>query len=373
MKHSRALITSLIAVSVGLMGCAGTTPSASAPPSANGAASAEPSAAPSVDAFAAIADAAKAEGQVISYGMSDDWVNFGTMWKTVSATYGIQHTDTDMTSAEEISHLLAEKDAPVMDVADIGFDFVSKVVDNNLALPYKNRNWDSIPENFKDPQGQWAVAYWGAISFLVNTDLVKNPPKSWADLLKPEYKDQVCSRDPRTSTYATGAVLAAAYARGGGENNVQPGLDWFKQLRDNGNLRQGVVLNVAAVQKGECPISLVYDFDGFAKRDSTGLPLQVIIPSEGTVGMLFAEYINKVAPHQNAAKVTNDFLFSDAGQILLATGYAHPSRNVTLPPDVAAKLLPKSDYANLHFPTSLSSFSAAVKNIVNGWNLIVGP
>ena len=58
---------------------------------------------------------------------------------------------------------------------------------------------------------------------------------------------------------------------------------------------------------------------------------------------------------------------------LLATGYAHPSRKVTLPPDVAAKLLPEADYANLHFPTSLSSFSAAVKNIVVGWNLIVGP
>ena len=65
----------------------------------------------------------------------------------------------------------------------------------------------------------------------------------------------VCSRDPRVSTYATASVLAAAYAHGGGENNVQPGLDFFKQLRDSGNLRQGVVLNVAAVQKGEAPIS----------------------------------------------------------------------------------------------------------------------
>jgi len=187
------------------------------------------------------------------------------------------------------------------------------------------------------------------------------------------HHDQVCSRDPRVSTYATGSVLAAAYARGGGESNVQPGLDLFKQLRDNGNLRQGVVLNVAAVQKGECPISLVYDFDGFAKRDATGLPLKVIIPSDGTVGMLFAEYISKVAPDPNAAKVTNDFLFSDEGQVLLATGYAHPARDVTLPAAVAAKLLPTSAYTNLHYPSNLESFSAAVKSIVDGWNKIVGP
>ena len=151
----------------------------------------------------------------------------------------------------------------------------------------------------------------------------------------------VCSRDPRVSTYATAAVLAAAYANGGGEGNVQPGLDWFKKLRDTGNLRKGVVLNVAAVQKGECPISLVYDFDGFAKRDATGLPLKVIIPKDGTVGMLFAQYINAVAPHPNAAKVAIDFFFSDEGQVMLAQGYAHPSRKVTLPADVACEDAPR--------------------------------
>ena len=96
-------------------------------------------------------------------------------------------------------------------------------------------------------------------------------------------------------------------------------------------------------------------------------------PSDATVGMLFAEYINKVAPHPNAARATNDFLFSDEGQVLLATGYAHPARDVALPADVAAKLLPESAYANLHFPSNLASFSAAVKNIVDGWNTIVGP
>jgi len=97
---------------------------------------------------------------------------------------------------------------------------------------------------------------------LVNKDLVPNIPKTWDDLLKPEYLDKICSRDPRVSTYATGSVLAAAYAHGGGEDNVQPGLDFFKQLRDSKNWREGVVLNVASVQKGECPISIVYDFDG---------------------------------------------------------------------------------------------------------------
>jgi len=317
--------------------------------------------------------AAQKEGQVISYGMSDDWVNLGNIWKTIEKNYNITHSDTDMTSAEQITRLLAEKNAPVMDVADIGYDSLGKLLENNLAMEYRNPYWEKIPENFKDPQGRWAVAYWGAISFLVNKDKVTNIPQTWDDLLKPEYKDMVCSRDPRTSTYATGSVLAAAYAHGGGEDNVQPGLDFFKQLRDSKNWREGVVLNVASVQKGECPIAIVYDFDGFNKRDATGLPLEVVIPQDGTVGMLFAEYISVVAPHPNAAKLANGFLFSDEGQVMLATGYAHPGRSdVKLPAEVAAKLLPESAYPKLHFPTSLDSFSKAVKNIVDGWNKIVG-
>jgi putative spermidine/putrescine transport system substrate-binding protein len=314
---------------------------------------------------------ALAEGQIVSYGMTDDWVNLGAIWQTIEDRYGVVHTDTDMTSAEQITLLLAEQNAPVADVADIGFDFVGQLIDNNLAMSYYNTSWDNIPDNFKDPEGRWVVAYWGAISFLVNTDLVENPPQTWNDLLKPEYLDKVCSRDPSKSTYATGSVLAAAYAHGGSESNVQPGLDFFKQLRDSGNWRQGVVLNVSSVQKGECPISIVYDFDGFAKRDATGLPLQVIIPQDATVGMLFAEYISIVAPHPNAAKLEQDFLMSDEGQIMLAQGYAHPARSdVVLPADVAAKLLPESAYGNLHFPTSFDSFQQAMRNIVDGWTAI---
>jgi putative spermidine/putrescine transport system substrate-binding protein len=358
MKKSLLIFTSLLMIASMLISCA---------PAAK---PADTNAPVTMDALMANA---KKEGQVISYGMSDDWVNLGNIWKTVETKYGITHTDTDMTSAEQVTRLLAEKNAPVMDVADIGYDSLGKLLDNNLAMEYRNTNWDKIPENFKDPNGRWAVAYWGAISFLVNKDKVTNLPQTWDDLLKPEYKDMVCSRDPRTSSYATGSVLAAAYAHGGGESNVQPGLDFFQKLRDSKNWREGVVLNVASVQKGECPISIVYDFDGFNKRDATGLPLEVIIPKDGTVGMLFAEYISAVAPHPNAAKLANDFLFTDEGQTLLATGYAHPGRSdVKLPADVAAKLLPTSAYPKLYYPTSLANFSAAIKNIVDGWNKIVG-
>jgi putative spermidine/putrescine transport system substrate-binding protein len=371
MKKLVTFAALLMLLAVQLSSCAPAPTPTQAPPPPTAVPPTEVPPAPTEDPEALKIAGAAAEGQIVSYGMTDDWVNLGAIWKEIETRYSVVHTDTDMTSGEQITRLLAEKDAPVMDVADIGFDFVKPLIDNNLAMEYKNTSWDKIPDNFKDANGRWVVAYWGAISFLVNPALVPNAPHTWDDLLKPEYLDQVCSRDPDKSTYATGSVLAAAYAHGGGEENVQPGLDFFKQLRDSGNWRQGVVLNVASVQKGECPISIVYDFNGFAKRNDTGLPLEVIIPSDATVGMLFAEYISAVAPHPNAAKLEQDFLLSDEGQIMLAQGYAHPARSdVVLPADAVAKLLPESAYGNLHFPVSFDSFAAAMQNIVTGWTAI---
>ena len=50
--------------------------------------------------------------------------------------------------------------------------------------------------------------------------------------------------------------------------------------------------------------------------------------------------------HPNAAKLTREYIFSDAGQINLAKGHARPIRaeHLKLPADVQAKLLPNEQY-----------------------------
>ena len=50
-----------------------------------------------------ILEKAKAEGQINSVGMPDDWANWRGSWAAVSEKYGLTHEDTDMSSAEELS------------------------------------------------------------------------------------------------------------------------------------------------------------------------------------------------------------------------------------------------------------------------------
>ena len=135
-----------------------------------------------------------------------------------------------------------------------------------LFEPYKVSTWDTIPDSAKDANGNWYGDYYGVLSFETNTDVVKNVPKDWADLLKDEYKGQVAlSGDPTQSNQAISAVWAAALANGGSLDNVQPGLDFFKQLNDKGNFVP-VIAGASTVASGETPIRITWTYNGLARQ-----------------------------------------------------------------------------------------------------------
>ena len=361
---------------LGLSACAPaatptTAPVIQAPPTSVPATSVPPTVAPTMDPMVALETAAKAEGTIVSYGLPDDWVNYGGLFAGFTAKYGIAHQDTDMDSGTIISTLLAEKSAPVADTTDLGLGFAKLVEDDGLSQPYMNANWAEIPDYAKDAQGRWSAAYWGAMAFLVNADKVTTVPQTWEDLLKPEYVGTVCMKDPRSSATAQMVVLASAFAHGGDETNVQPGLDFFKKMIDGGVLN-GVSPSSANIQKGECPITLQWDFDALSnKYGNPNMNLQVVIPTDGTVAGMYIQFVTAGAPHANAAKLLLEYEYSDAGQLAYAQGFVHPIRtSVALPADLLAKFPPTSAYASVHFPTNYAALDAASIAIADGWALI---
>ncbi|MDX1268753.1 MAG: ABC transporter substrate-binding protein, partial [Oceanisphaera sp.] len=63
---------------------------------------------------------ARAEGKLYSVGMPDSWANWKDTWRDLGDHYGIQHQDTDMSSAQEIAKFAAEKDHATADIGDVG-------------------------------------------------------------------------------------------------------------------------------------------------------------------------------------------------------------------------------------------------------------
>ena len=170
--------------------------------------------------------------------------------------------------------------------------------------------------------------YTGTISFAVNTALVPNVPKSWADLLKPEYKGTVAISDPRNAAQGSMTVLAAALANGGDETNIQPGLNYFDELNKAGSLTS-VAPSKANVEKGEAKIAVLWDYNALPMRDdlavkSPAVPIEVVIPSDGTTQAPYCHIINKYAAHPNAAKLFREYILTDEAQILQAQKYARP-------------------------------------------------
>lgn len=290
---------------------------------------------------------AKEEGEVNSVGMPDTWANWVETWSDLKEKYGISHSDTDMSSAEEIAIFEQEKSKPTKDIGDVGQSFGPVAEEKGVTIPYKTSYWDEIPDWAKDDDGDWIVGYYGTMAFLVNEDKVKNPPKSFKDLLNGDYK--VTVGDVNAATQAQNAVLSAAYANGGDEKNIQPGIDFFKKLAEQGRLDLGDT-TVQRIESGEIEVGLFWDFNALnyvdqVKEKNPDGHFSVCIPSDGAVSSGYATIINAYAPNPHAAALAREYILSDEGQINLARGYARPIRSsVKLPPDVAEKLLPEEQY-----------------------------
>lgn len=326
----------------------------------------------SINAFAqdsniqSLVDAAQKEGAVYSIGMPDTWANWKGTWNDISKKYNIKHQDTDMSSAQEIAKFAAEKNNATADIGDVGFAFARVAVDKGVTQPYKPTTWDSIPDWAKDKEGNWALAYTGTISFISNNNLVKSPPKSWSDLLKGDYK--VTVGDVGVAAQANNAVLAAAYAMGGSESNLKPAIDFFGKLAKQGRL-SFTDPSVANLEKGEVEVAIMWDFNALNYRDQIDRErFSVSIPQDGSVISGYTTIINKFAKNPNAAKLAREYIFSDQGQINLAEGYARPIRSeVKLPKDIQAKLLPNSEYANVHPIKDFQAWEKSAGQLPRQW------
>lgn len=360
MKHGlkRALITTL-SLSLLFTGCSiGSTQTATETPTK------------SPETLEAITEAAKAEGKVISVGMPDDWANWKATWSDLLNLYGLEHSDTDMSSAEEIAKMVAEKDNPTVDIGDVGIAFGPVAVAQGVTQPYKTSYWDEIPEWAKDEEGHWMLAYTGTIAFITNTKLVSNPPKSWEDLLKGDYK--VAVGDPGKAAQATNAVLACALAKGGDESNIEPALSFFEDLAKQGRISTASP-TIANLENGEIEVAIMWDFNALNYRAQLSeSDYAVYIPKEGSVISGYTTIINKYAPHPNAAKLAREHILSDAGQINLANGFARPIRaNVKLPEDVQKKMLPSEQYANAKPIKDQKAWEQTTEKLAELWQMRV--
>jgi putative spermidine/putrescine transport system substrate-binding protein len=331
-----------------------------------------------------VIDAAVEESQVNLIALPDNWANYKGILQAFRDKYpGVNNpvANPDASSADELTAVKTLAGQPDMpDALDVSPAIAQQVADEGLWAPYKPCAWDEIPENLKDPNGNWVAAYYGIMAIGTNTTIVKDgAPKSFADLKDPKYKGQISlNGDPREAGAAFAAVMAASLANGGSFDDILPGIEYFAELKKIGNLT-GTDVTEASVISGETPIWLdwTYNYPGLAPTlVENGITWEINVPSDGVYSGYYAQGAVKDSPNPNAAQLWIDHIISDEGALGYIEGGAVPARYEAL---VAAGKVTDELKKNMPAPELLSKVAfpsqdqiAAAKDVLAAqWGTLV--
>ena len=326
MARSRFLaLTASTLVVFGLASCAPPAKEESSGQTESGVNAREATSAEVFGGMEGLIEAAKAEGELNVIALPPDWANYGEIISAFSEKYGIKvnSAQPDANSQDEINAANQQKGrSTAPDVFDLGQAIA--LANTSMFAPYKVATFDDIPDEFKDPDGTWVNDYGGYMS--IGYDSSKVPEITGVnDLLKPEFRGKVAlNGDPTTASAAANGVLMASIANGGSADDIAPGVDFFRRLNDAGNFLP-VDPTPATVESGQTPV--VIDWDYLNAAESKKIPTwKVFVPNDALVGGYYFQAINKDGPHPAAARLWQEFLYSDEGQNLYLKGLARPVR-----------------------------------------------
>jgi putative spermidine/putrescine transport system substrate-binding protein len=322
----------------------------------SGAASAEVDAATATSVedfggFEGLVEAAQAEGKLNVIALPPDWTNYGEIIETFSETYDIEvdSAQPDASSQDEINAAVQLKGTDrAPDVFDLGPAVA--IANADMFAPYKVQTWDDIPDELKDADGRYFSDYGGLMSIGYDAGSVP-APTSLADLLKPEYKGKVAlNGDPTQAGAAFAGVVMASLGNGGSADDIAPGVEFFAKLKDAGNFLP-VDPTPATIASGQTPVVIDWDYTNAAQAE--GLAGQrewkVVVPEEAVHGSYYMQAINADAPNPAAARLWQEFLYSDEGQNLWLKGFGRPVREAAM---AEAGTLDEEAYAKLPEVTS---------------------
>jgi iron(III) transport system substrate-binding protein len=226
--------------------------------------------------------------------------------------------------------------------------------DRALMLPLVDLFQDYAPPNAADyrPDSMISPKLWPRAtlvwSIAYNTELVKNPPKTWMDLTKPEYNNK-----------QIGQVFAASggttWTRIMFERQVLGEDYWKKQAATNPVLYPSGAPTSDALVRGEVSIAPLL-YNAIYPKQKEGAPIKIFFAPEGAPVNPYASGIPKTAAHPNAAKLFLNWCLSEEGQTFMIKELGNLTSLKKAPvypegfdPNVVKVWLPNFDqYVKLH-------------------------
>ena len=265
------------------------------------------------DALADLIAAAQEEGELIVYGSCEEPYLFAAANK-FNELYGIAVSAQRLSTGQVQTKIAEEKGNPSADVWFGGTnDPYNEAAKDGLLEAYEAQNAvHLIDSKFRDPDGYWYGIYQGILGIMVNKEELARmnleTPKTWDDLLKPEYKGLIWLSSPSTAGTAKTFINTMVQIKGHDE-----AMKYLVEL--DKNVAQYTKSGSGPSKKvgpGECVIGIGFLHDGVAQvldgYDNIGL----IIPDDGTAYEVGSTAIFEGCEHPNAAKLWVEFALSPA-------------------------------------------------------------
>lgn len=258
--------------------------------------------------------AAKKEGTVVFY-TSIELLTAEKVGEAFEKAYPGIHVQVERNGAERIFQRLEQERGANIHTAD-----VIECSDMTALYAWKQRGWlvPFVPEDVtkwpadqRDPDGNFATERFTLSPIIYNTKLVKpeDAPKSYADLLDPKWDGKIVKAHPGYS----GTIMTVTF-----EIARDVGWDFFKKLGQQHIMQvQSAADPPKKVAQGERPIAADGGEYVPLQMISQGAPLALVYPTEGTPSIPGGAGVMVDAPHPNAARLFDLYLFSKEGQTLL--------------------------------------------------------
>jgi iron(III) transport system substrate-binding protein len=261
-------------------------------------------------------DAAKKEGTVVFY-TSIELQTAEKIGEAFEKAYPGIKVQVERNGAERILQRLAQERGAGIHAADI-----VEASDMTALFAWKGQGWlapfvpvdvSRWPQDQRDPDGCFATERLSLSPILYNTKLVKadDAPKSFADLLDPKWDGKMVKAHPGYS----GTIMTVTF-----EITRDLGWDYLKKLGQQHVMQvQSAADPPKKVAQGERAIAADGGEYTPLQMISQGAPLAIVYPSEGTPTIPGGAGVMIDAPHPNAARLFDLFLFSKDGQGLLVS------------------------------------------------------
>jgi iron(III) transport system substrate-binding protein len=229
----------------------------------------------------------------------------------------------DMGSQEILDRLRFERVNPQADVWFGGptttFD---RGVHDSLLAPYRPAWAGRVGPGGVGPGDLYYPVYRTPAVIAFNNRMVSraDAPKDWDDVLDPRWHDKVLIRDPMASGTMRaiwGLILVRSIRETG---DTARGMAWLRRLDGQ---TKAYTLNPAILEqrlaRAEGLVTL-WDLPDILIDRAKGMPFDYVFPRSGTVVIDDAVGLVRGCRHPDAARAFIDFVGSDRGELLAATG-----------------------------------------------------